>query len=271
MNIGLIDSHCHLNHDGIAGLGTPDDIMRTAHDAGVGGALTICCQIAKEFQSILNVARDHKNVWCTIGTHPHDAGEAAEKEITLERLIELANSDPKIIGIGESGLDYYYNHSSVGDQQDSFRKHIRACIATNLPLVVHARDADEDIIRILREEGAGTNPHLRGVMHCFSSTRWLAEQAVDIGFYISFSGILTFRKSQELRDIAADVPLDRLLVETDSPYLAPEPLRGKTNQPAYILHTLRTLAGIKNLDEQGAITLCNKNFFTLFDRAAVQP
>ena len=269
MNIGLIDSHCHLNHHGIEGLGTPAEIMAAANAAGVGGALTISCQIVSDFPSVLPVARAHKNVWCTVGTHPHDAGAPEEAAISLDELVKLANSDPKIVGIGESGLDYYYNHSDKAAQQESFRKHIRACIQTGLPLVVHARDADEDIVTILREEGAGTNPRLKGVMHCFSSTRWLAERSLELGFYISFSGILTFKKSEDLRDIARDVPLDRLLVETDSPYLAPEPLRGKTNQPAYICHTLRTLAEIKKIDEQRAIRICNKNFFDLFDRAVI--
>jgi TatD DNase family protein len=271
MKTGLIDSHCHLNHADISALGDPATLMRTAHDAGVVGALTINCQIATEFPDVLKVAQANRNVWCTVGTHPHDAGLPEEKSITLERLIEIANSDPKVIGIGESGLDYYYNHSSHADQQASFRKHIRACKATGLPLVVHARDADEDIIKIMKDEGAGVGSGLSGVMHCFSSTRWLAEQALELGFYISFSGILTFKKSQELRDIARDVPLDRLLVETDSPYLAPDPLRGKPNQPAYIIHTLRVLADIKNLDEQGAINLCSKNFFNLFSKARLEP
>lgn len=271
MKIGPIDSHCHLNHENITGAGSPAEIMAAAHAAGVPGALTICCRIVQEFDAILNVAQANKNVWCTIGTHPHDAGLPEEKNITLDRLIELAQSDPKVIAIGESGLDYYYNHSDHAAQAESFRKHIRACIATGLPLVVHARDADDDIIKILLEEGAGTDARLKGVMHCFSSSRKMAEEAVALGFYISFSGILTFRKAQELRDIARDVPMDRILVETDSPYLAPEPYRGKTNQPAYIIETVRVLAGLKNLDERIAVEVCNKNFFTLFDKAVLNP
>lgn len=271
MNFGPIDSHCHLNHKNIEGAGSPGDIMALAHAAGVPGALTVCCRISEEFEDILNIARANKNVWCTVGTHPHDAGMDAEKNITLEKLIALANADTKVIGIGESGLDYYYNHSDHAAQGESFRKHIRASIATGLPLVVHARDADDDIIKILREEGAGTNPRLKGVMHCFSSTRKMAEDAVSIGFYISFSGILTFKKAQELRDIARDIPMDRILVETDSPFLAPEPYRGRINQPAHIIETVRVLANIKKLDERGAVACCNENFFQLFDRAVLTP
>lgn len=264
---GLIDSHCHLTHENFAAVDKPVDIMARARAAGVGGALTISCRIHDEFPEILSTARDLPGVWCTVGTHPHEAGVAEESEITESELIRLATSDPKIIGIGETGLDYYYNLSDKPAQEASFRKHIRAAAATDLPLIIHARDADEDIVRILRDEGAGVNPRIRGVMHCFSSTRWLAEQALAIGFYISFSGILTFKKAEELREIAAIVPLDRILVETDSPYLAPEPLRGKVNEPAFMIHTLRKIAEIKNLDEQGAITLCNQNFFNLFRTA----
>lgn len=271
MKMGVIDSHCHLNHEGSAPLGTPAEIMANAQAAGVGGALTICCRISDEFDSVLKVAQTAPHVWCTIGTHPHEASDPAERAITVDQLVARANSDPKIIGIGECGLDYYYNHADKADQEAVFRTHIRAAKITGLPLIIHARDADEDIIRILKDEGGGVDPAIRGVMHCFSSTRWLAEQALAIGFYISFSGIVTFKKSEELRSIARDVPLDRLLVETDAPYLAPEPLRGKTNQPAYILHTVRTLAQIKNLDEQGAIEHCNENFFRLFNKATLAP
>lgn len=264
MMTGVIDSHCHLTHENFPPGDKSVDIMARAHAAGVAGALNICCRISDEFSTTLSTARENPNVWCTIGTHPHEASVPEEQMITLERLIELATSDPKIIGIGETGLDYYYDHSDHPSQQTSFRKHIQAAIAANLPLIIHARDGDEDLIRILREEGAGQNPKVRGVMHCFSGTKWLAEQALEIGFYISFSGILTFKKAEELRDIARNVPLERIMVETDSPYLAPEPLRGKVNEPAYVRHTLRTLAAIKNLDEDSMATICNKNFFDLF-------
>lgn len=239
-----IDSHCHLNHAKIQSSGSPEEIIADAAANGVEGMLTICCRISEDFPEILKIARNNKNVWCTIGTHPHDAGLEAEKAISQEKLVELANSDPNIIGIGESGLDYYYDNSPRPDQQESFRRHIRACLETGLPLVVHARDADEDIARIIREENNG---RLTGVMHCFSSGRRLAEEALDFGFYISFSGIVTFKKATELQDIARIVPLDRILIETDAPYLAPEPHRGKTNVPAYVAHTCAFLAQLKDI------------------------
>jgi TatD DNase family protein len=260
-----IDSHCHLNHAKLAEIGTPDEIVANAKSAGVKGMLTICCRIKSEFPDILAIAKKHENVWCTIGTHPHDASKPDEIAVTHDELVKLAKSDPKIVGIGESGLDYYYTYSTPEDQAESFRKHIRACIETDLPLVVHARDADEDIAKILKEEGAGAN--LRGVMHCFSSGRKLAEAALDMGFYISFSGIVTFKQADELRDIAKDVPVERVLIETDAPYLAPIPYRGKTNQPAFVIETGKFLADFYKLDEETMASHSNKNFFSLFNRA----
>mgnify|MGYP003391863892 CR=1 FL=1 len=260
-----IDSHCHLNHERIQGEGDPSSIVRLAKQNKVDGMLTICCRIAEEFDGILNIARANDNVWCSIGTHPHDAGLQTEKDISLDKLIALANSDPKVIGIGESGLDYFYDHSPRADQQDSFRKHIRACLATGLPLIVHSRDAEEDTMKIIREE----NPDgkLTGVMHCFSSKRKLAEDALDIGFYVSFSGIITFKKSTELQDIAKDVPLDKLLIETDAPFLAPEPYRGKTNTPAYVGHTCDYLAKLKDISGEDMAAITKGNFFRLFTKA----
>lgn len=264
---GLIDSHCHLTHENIIPLGDVRTIMDRARTAGVGGALTICCEITREFDTLLSVARENPDVWCTVGTHPHESAIPSEMALITQDIVDRANSDPRVIGIGETGLDYYYDHSDRAIQAASFRKHIRAAIQTNLPLIIHARDADQDLIQILKEEGAGTNPHVRGVMHCFSGTRWLMEQALDIGFYISLSGILTFKKAAELRDIVADVPLDRLLIETDAPYLAPEPYRGKVNEPALMVHTLKVLADIKKQDKENMINICNNNFFSLFTRA----
>lgn len=263
-----IDSHCHLNNPKLAEYGTPDEIVARAKDAGVEGMLTICCRIKSEFPEVLGIAKRHDNVWCTIGTHPHDASKPEELAVTLDELVTLAQSDPKIVGIGESGLDYYYHYSTPEDQAVSFRKHIRACIETDLPLVVHARDADEDIAKILQEEGAGKN--LRGVMHCFSSGRKLAEVALDMGFYISFSGIVTFKQADELRDIAKDVPLERILVETDAPFLAPVPHRGKTNQPAFVIETGKFLADFYKLDEEIVASHSKNNFFSLFNRANSQ-
>lgn len=261
-----IDSHCHLNHTNIKGAGTPADLVTRANEAGVEGMLTICCRISEEMDELLSITRNNENVWCTVGTHPHDASKDAEKALSKDDIVKIANSDPKIVGIGESGLDYFYDYSTPQDQAASFRKHIQACIETGLPLVVHARDADEDTIRIIREEGNGTN--LKGVMHCFSSGPKLAEEALDFGFHVSFSGIVTFKKATELQDIAKTVPLDRILVETDAPFLAPVPFRGKTNEPAYVQHTGRFLAELKGVSEKEIATITKQNFFTLFDKAA---
>lgn len=260
-----IDSHCHLNHNRLLHLGTPSEVIGNAKSAGVDGMLTICCRIREEMDTLKEIANDHENVWCTVGTHPHDAGNPAEKDISFDELVEIAKSDPKIVGIGESGLDYFYKHSDPDDQQESFRKHIRACIETDLPLVVHARDADEDIMRIIREEGRGTN--LQGVMHCFSSGRAMGEDALDFGFYISFSGILTFKNADELRDFADDVPMERLLVETDAPFLTPEPDRKHINEPARVVHTAKVLASVKDVSEDLLAKQTTENFFTLFKAA----
>lgn len=262
----LIDSHCHLNHKRLLQTGGPGELVARAGAAGVGGMLTICCRIASEFPEILEIARAHDNVWCTVGTHPHDAGNDAEKSVTLDELVALARSDGKIVGIGESGLDYFYKNAEPHDQHESFRKHIRACIETGLPLVVHARDADEDIIRIMREEGAGDG-RLQGVMHCFSSGRRMGEEALDLGFYISFSGIVTFDKSDELRAFARDVPHDRILVETDAPYLAPAPHRGAINQPALVVHTAESVAALRGMTTEDFSRQTTENFFRLFAKA----
>lgn len=263
----LIDSHCHLNHDRLLHEGGADALVAAANGNNVRGLLTISCRIAQEYDTLTDIAARHDNVWCTVGTHPHDADDEAEAKYTADDIARLARAHPKIVGIGESGLDYYYKHSSPEGQQASFRKHIHACIETGLPLVIHARDADEDIIRILQEEGMGTNPALKAVFHCFSSGAEMARQGLEMGVYMSFSGMLTFKKADELRDIARSVPLDRLLVETDSPYLAPEPHRGGINQPAYVAHTATCLARVHNLTSEEMADITTRNFFNLFDKA----
>ncbi|MFA7275515.1 MAG: TatD family hydrolase [Pseudobdellovibrionaceae bacterium] len=260
-----IDSHCHLDHskftpeNGVAG------VVREAELAGVGGMVSINCQIVEEFANLLALVQPLKNVWCTVGTHPHEASRDDEKAVTLERLIALASSDPKVIGIGECGLDYFYKLATVDDQHICFRKHIQACLALDLPMIVHARDADDDIIRIIREETNGQG--MRGIMHCFSSTPKMGFEALDLGFHISFSGILTFKKSEELRGFARDVPLERLLVETDSPFLAPEPHRGKMNSPAFVPLTGQVLADLKGVSADEMARVTTDNFFRLFTKA----
>ncbi|MDY0028490.1 MAG: TatD family hydrolase [Pseudobdellovibrionaceae bacterium] len=260
-----IDSHCHLNHSKFTPDGGVAEALSAAKASGVDGMLSIDCLIREEFSALLELVKPLDNVWCTVGTHPHDAGRDDEKSVSLDELIALAQSDAKVVGIGECGLDYFYTHSSQEDQQACFRKHIRACLAIDMPMVVHARDADDDIIRIIREETSGKG--MRGVMHCFSSSAKMGHEALDLGFHISFSGIVTFKKSQELRDFAKDVPLDKLLVETDSPYLAPEPFRGQMNHPALVVHTGRVLADLKSVSLEEMAKFTSENFFTLFNRA----
>lgn len=259
-----IDSHCHLDHEKIHPLGTPGEIAARAQSAGVSGMLTVCCNITDEFVGLKETAASLGNVWCSVGTHPHDSGDAREHSITAQRLAELALSHPKVIAIGETGLDFYYYNSPAEDQRESFGKHIRACLAADMPVIVHSRDAEEETAAILREEGKGK---LRGVMHCFSSGSKLAQVALDLGFYISFSGIVTFAKAKELQEIARTVPLDRILVETDAPYLAPEPHRGKVNEPALLPHTGAFLAALKGISVQEMAKCTTENFFTLFNRA----
>ena len=263
----LIDSHCHLNHKNIAELGDAQSISDMAKAQNVAGMTSICCEIATEFDALLAAVKPLQNVWCSVGTHPHDASKETEKAVTLEQIVKLAHSDPKVIGIGESGLDYYYDFADRNDQQESFRKHIQACMETGLPLIVHARDADRDCIDIIKEEVKNGPKPLTGVMHCFSSSEQMAMEALDIGFYISFSGMITFKNMQWLRDIAAKMPVDRILVETDSPYLAPMPYRGKTNQPAYVAYTAQELAKIHGVSEQEIATITTENFFRLFPKA----
>lgn len=255
----LVDSHCHLDYPGLAE--DVDGVLGRAAAAGVGWMLTICTRIS-EFPRVLTIAEAHDNVWCTVGIHPHEAGR--EPETDTATLVALARH-PKVVGFGETGLDYYYEHSPRDRQQASFRAHIAASRETGLPLVVHARDADDDVAAILEEEHAkGAFP---GLLHCFSSSRQLAERAMAIGFSISLSGIVTFKSAEDLRATAADVPLDRLLVETDSPYLAPIPMRGKTNEPAFVVHTAARVAALKGVGADELARLTTANFFRLFAKA----
>lgn len=255
----LVDSHCHLDYFTGAEI---EDILRRAAEAGVGEMVTIGVRMSQA-EAVKSLAERYPNVWGTVGVHPQNAGEGPLPE-TAE--IVAAADHPRIIGIGESGLDYFYDKAPREVQQEGFRRHIRAARETGLPLVVHARDADADIAAILREEREdGAFPFL---LHCFSSGRALAEEAIAMGGYVSFSGILTFPKSQELRDIARDMPEDRLLVETDSPYLAPVPYRGKRNEPSYVPHTARVLAEVRGLSPEALAERTTANFRRLFSKAA---
>ncbi len=254
-----IDSHCHLSHPIIKEKGDTDLIISQANDAGVSGMLNVCCRISHEMDNLLDISNSHDNVWCSIGTHPHDAGLEAEKAISQADIIKIANSSDKIIAIGESGLDYYYDNSPRDEQQASFRKHTRAAIETGLPIIIHTRDAEEDTINIMRDYS-----ELTGVMHCFSGSQDLAAKALDMGFYISFSGIITFKKADELRETAKIVPLDRVLIETDAPFLAPVPYRGKVNQPAYVAKIGEFLADIYEVEVEEFARITTDNFHRLF-------
>ena len=255
----LVDSHCHLNYPQLADTA---GIIARAKAAGVGLMQTISTQ-RSDFAQVKALATEHPEIYCSIGIHPHEA--EPHDDITIEELVREANH-PRVIGIGETGLDYYYEHSPRRAQQELFRRHILAARQLDLPVIVHSRDADEDTVAILADEmGKGA---FRFLIHCFSSTKYLSDKSVELGGYISCSGILTFKKSQALRDAVADVPLDRLLVETDSPYLAPEPHRGKPCEPAYTALTAQTVATVKGVSAEEVARITTENFFRLFSKAA---
>jgi TatD DNase family protein len=256
----LIDSHCHFDYFTDA---ERPDILARAKSAGVERMVTIGTRLSRAAEQVA-LADAMPELWCTIGTHPHHAAE--EDLPQIEQVVELA-SHPKIIGIGEAGLDYFYDRAPHEVQAEVFRRQIRIARAAGLPICIHTRDADYDTLKILKEEQeqGGSFDFL---LHCFSSGRALAEDAVRMGGYVSFSGILTFPKSQELRGIAADLPADRLLVETDSPYLAPVPFRGKRNEPARVAHTAKVLADTRGVTIEAIADLTTRNFHRLFTKAA---
>ena len=256
----LVDSHCHLDY--FTPMERPDVLARAAA-AGVGEMVTIGVTLAQSVE-LPAMAEADARLWCTVGVHPHHAAEAPLP--TPEALAAMAGH-PKVIGIGESGLDYFYDRSPRDIQAENFRAHIRAARLAGVPLCIHARDADDDIALILQQE-RDSGGAFELLLHCFSSTRGLAEAALRMGGFISFSGILTFPRSRELRDIARDVPLDRLLVETDAPYLAPVPFRGKRNEPAFVAHTARVLAELRGLTPDALAELTTANFRRLFRKAA---
>ncbi|WP_376091331.1 TatD family hydrolase [Roseomonas sp. CCTCC AB2023176] len=259
MTATLTDSHCHLDYfEGEEA----DAVVARAKAAGVGRMVTIGVRMAQA-EAVKSLADRFPEVWGTVGIHPHNAGEGPPPEVA--DLVALADH-PKVIGIGESGLDYFYDKAPRDLQAESFRRHIRAAREAGLPLIIHARDADEDIATILEQEREAGGPfdHL---LHCFSSGRRLAERVVAAGGYVSLSGILTFPKSEEIRLIARDLPEDRLLVETDAPYLAPVPVRGKRNEPAYVAHTAAVLAGLRGWEVARTVEVTSQNFERLFRKA----
>jgi TatD DNase family protein len=256
----LVDSHCHLDFPDL--IGETDAVVARAAAAGVGRMVTICTRLRLQDQ-VRAIAEAHDGVFWAAGTHPMHVAE--EPMVSVEALVALA-AHPKLVGIGETGLDYHYTAESAGEQAESLRIHIEAARRSGLPLIIHARDADADIARILTEE------HAAGaygcVMHCFTAGRALAETALGLGFYLSISGIATFRSAADLRDIFADAPRDRLLVETDSPYLAPLPHRGKRNEPAYVAQTARVMAERLGMEPAEFAALTSANFDRLFAKAA---
>ena len=255
----LVDSHCHLDFPEFEG--ELDDVVVRAGEAGIGHMLTICTRVTK-FDGVLAIAEKYDNIFCTVGVHPHNAED--EPEVTAEHLGRMADH-PKVVGLGETGLDFHYQNSPRDVQERSFRAHIAAARETGLPLVVHTRDADDDMARVLRDEHE--KGPFTGLIHCFSAGGDLAEQVLGIGFSISFSGIVTFNKADEIRDVARNMPLDRILVETDAPYLAPMPKRGKRNEPAFTAFTAARVAEIRGLDADAFARATTENFFRLFSKA----
>ena len=255
----VVDSHCHLDFEGMEE--NLPAVLRRAEEAGVDRMVSISSRVRK-FDNLLRIANENTNVFCTVGTHPHNAHE--ELDVTSDNLVELAEAK-KCVGIGEVGLDYHYDLSPRAAQAQGFRVHIDAARRTGLPLVIHSREAEDDTILILQEEMA--KGKFTPLLHCFTSHRRLADAAVAMGGYVSFSGILTYKSAEDIRQTAAALPLDRIIVETDSPYLAPLPYRGKSNEPAFVVKTLETLAKVRNLpvDEMARIT--TENFFRLFSKA----
>jgi len=254
----LVDSHCHLDFAEFEP--ERDAIVSRARDAGVRTMVTISTRV-RQFDRLRPIVKAYDDVWCSVGTHPHQAAE--ESDVTLDELLSIA-AEPKVVAIGEAGLDYFYDKAPRDAQAQGFRTHIAAARETGLPLVIHARDADDDVAAILRDEtGKGAFPF---ILHCFSSGAELARVGVELGGYVSFSGILTFKKSEELRAIAASVPRERLLVETDAPFLAPLPHRGKRNEPSFVTNTARVLGETHGMSFDEIQELTTNNFFRLFKK-----
>jgi TatD DNase family protein len=254
----LVDSHCHLDFPDFAA--ERDAVISRARAAGVKTMLTISTRL-DEFEAVRAIAEAYDGIWCSVGAHPHEAADHGE--LLPEQLIALAGH-PKVVGIGETGLDFHYDLSPRDTQARVFRSHIAASRASGLPLIVHAREADREIAEILEEERPPP-----GVLHSFSSGRALAETAIDLWFYISISGIVTFRNAEDLRAIVSDLPLNRLLVETDAPYLAPVPYRGKRNEPALVVATAAAVAKLKGVEEERLAAATRDNFFRLFTKATL--
>ena len=254
----LVDSHCHLDFPDFAD--DLDAIVARAEAAGIGRIVTISTRV-RRLSALLAIAERFPDVYCSVGTHPHHADE--EDGITVDELVDLTRH-PKVVALGEAGLDYFYEHGSRDAQARGFRAHIAAARLTGLPLVIHTREADDDCGRILEEEMA--KGAFRAVLHCYTGGRELAMKAISLGLSISFTGILTFKKSQALRDLAAELPADRIMVETDAPYLAPGKFRGKRNEPSYVVETAKVLAETRGVSLAELSRQTTENFFRLFSK-----
>lgn len=255
----LVDSHCHLDFPEFKE--DFDAVLNRADELDVKVLQTICTKM-KDFPEIHAIAQAHENIWCSVGVHPNEAHH--HPDITAEELLRHAQ-EPKVIGIGETGLDYYRGDEHRDVQIRAFREHIKAARETGLPLIVHTRDADEDTIAIMQEEmGKGD---FTGLIHCFTTSLWLAQEAIKLGFYISISGIVTFKNARELQASVRELPLEKLLVETDAPYLAPVPNRGKRNEPGFTRHTAEFLAELKGVSYDEVARITTDNFFRLFSKA----
>ena len=255
----IIDSHCHLTYEPMSS--SLDETIKRANKEGIKYLLTISTEDSG-FKNILKIVENYDSVYGTYGIHPHEANK--HLYINSNYIIKKVNQNEKIIGIGESGLDFYYNHSEKKIQIQSFLEHINASQNTNLPLIVHTRSAEEETLRILKENTK--NKDLKILIHCFTGTKEFAFKLLDLGAFISASGVVTFKKSKELAETFKEIPLNRILVETDSPYLAPEPLRGKSNEPSYITHTINFLSKIKKISYEEFSENTSRNFFKLFGK-----
>lgn len=259
----LVDHHCHLDYPDLER--NRDDVLARARAAGVGKLVTISTVIA-HYDTYRAIAEAHPDIYFTVGTHPHRAHE--ELDVPVAEIVRLSQH-PKCVGIGEAGLDYFYDKSPRPAQREGFLKHIAAARETGLPLVIHSRDADDDTATILEEE-MRRGP-FSAVLHCFTGGADLARRAVAVGLYVSFSGVITFKKNDALRAIAAEVPMDRVLVETDAPFLAPEPFRGKRNEPAYVVHTAATLARVKGVTDAEIAAATTDNVHRLYAKMPRTP
>lgn len=255
----LVDSHCHLNYEGLRE--DVPGVLARARAAGIGRFLNISTK-EREWPEVVGLAEQEADVFATVGIHPHEA--ETHPDVDTAKLVAAA-SHPKVVGIGETGLDYFYDHSPREQQQTAFRAHIAACRETGLPLIVHTRDAEEDTARILGEEME--KGRYTGVIHCFTASQQFAETALELGFYISISGIVTFKNAKDLQETVKTIPQDRLLVETDSPFLAPVPKRGKPCEPAYVTHTAAFVANLRGQTAEELSQASTENFFRLFSKA----